>query len=75
MQPLDILYRAAAEPIGLLLSVEGDIGAARQLLYRTRAARQDIALSDLQFRLIPGLDGIVICHQRCSVRATLLELL
>ncbi len=75
MTPLDILYRAAAEPIGVLLSVQGDLSAARQLLYRTRVQRGDTVLADLQFRLIPGLDGIVICHQKCSIRPALLELL
>jgi len=51
-----ILYQAAAEPIGLLLSTN-DAARARQRLYQARARCADPALANLQFRFSPWAEN------------------
>lgn len=51
----EMLYRALAAPIGLLLAVS-DVLKARQFLYQTRTKIGDPALGALQFRVV-DLDG------------------
>ena len=52
----ELLYRALAEPVGLLLHSE-DPNRARTLIYQTRAAIQDPDLARLQVRLVTLGDG------------------
>lgn len=73
MPPLDILYLALAEPIGLLLCCSpGDRERARQALYQARAKAGDVALAGLQIRVSPFGEGdLVVCHQRPRIAAPL----
>jgi hypothetical protein len=65
----DLLYLAAAEPVGLIIRTS-DVAATRSGLYKTRAKLNDPALADLQFRLSPFVDGdIVICKRRVITSA------
>jgi len=69
MKPLDILYLALAEPIGLVVRTS-DRDRARQQLYQARTKAGDDALKDLQFRVSPFSEGdLVVCHQRPLVAA------
>lgn len=56
----EILYRALAEPIGLLLSCQGDRASCRQRLYRVRAELQDSDLDCLQIRVSPFGEGDLV---------------
>lgn len=51
-----LLYEALAQPIGLLVQVS-DFARARAALYRARNEAKDPALSALQFRASPELEG------------------
>lgn len=61
-QFLAILEAATVEPIGLVL-MTNDTTKARAALYRARAASNNPAYANLQFRVWPYEDGdLVICH-------------
>jgi hypothetical protein len=55
-EAIPLLYKALAEPIGLLLQTS-DFVRARALLYRARQEAGDPSLACLQFRASPGLEG------------------
>lgn len=66
----ELLYAALREDIGLLLQVS-DFARARQALYRARADANDNELSQLQFRVSPGLSGgnLIIVKEKIKVIA------
>lgn len=73
-----ILYQALGEPIGLLIQCN-DWNKARQAFYRARAEANDPALSQLQIRVSPGIEGgnLIIVNQKVEVNskpATLTEI-
>ena len=53
---LALLQAALVEPIGLLIA-SSDPARLRQQLYATRAASQETAFANLQFRMSPFGDG------------------
>lgn len=55
----ELLYRALAAPIGLLLRVS-DPTRARQFLYQTRTAIGDPDLGRLQFRVVDLGEGPMV---------------
>lgn len=70
----ELLYQALREPIGVLVQTS-DFARARQMLYRARADAGDPELSQLQFRVSPGLEGgnLIIVKERVQVAAPGLE--
>lgn len=64
----ELLYQALREDIGVLVQVS-DFARARQALYRARADSGDPELSQLQFRVSPGLSGgnLIIVKDRVKV--------
>lgn len=64
----ELLYAALHEDIGLLVQVS-DFARARQALYRARADANDNELSQLQFRVSPGLSGgnLIIVKEKIKV--------
>ena len=55
-QSLELLYQAAAAPLGIVISV-GDFKACQQRLYTARRESGDPALAALEFRQSPHGDG------------------
>ncbi len=67
--PIDVLYQALAEPIGLIIRVS-DREQVRQRLYQARTKAGDKALEGLQIRVSAWAEGdLVVCHQKVLVKA------
>jgi hypothetical protein len=61
-QLIAVLEAARSEPIGIVI-MTNDVTKTRAALYRARAAENNPAFADLQFRSWPYDEGnLVICH-------------
>lgn len=51
--PLELMYRALAEPLGIVVAFTGDFQTACQRFYQARVKAADPELKVLQFRRSP----------------------
>lgn len=71
-----VLYLALAQPIGLAIQCGSDFAAARARLYTARAALNDPALRELQFRPSPFPDAnLLIVKRRVAPKGKEVELI